>query len=134
MDYQPYLYSKRALLIINPVAGRKAVNTQIAPIVRIFMEAGYLVTTMITAHRGEASIFARQYAKGYDLLVCAGGDGTLNEVINGLADAEIRIPLGYIPCGTTNDFAASHGISADILKAARQAAYGKETVYDIGWF
>ena len=125
MDYQPYLYSKRALLIINPVAGRKAVNTQIAPIVRIFMEAGYLVTTMITAHRGEASIFARQYAKGYDLLVCAGGDGTLNEVINGLADAEIRIPLGYIPCGTTNDFAASHGISADILKAA---------LYDIGCF
>ena len=89
---------------------------------------------MITAHRGEASIFARQYAKGYDLLVCAGGDGTLNEVINGLADAEIRIPLGYIPCGTTNDFAASHGISAVILKAARQAAYGKETVYDIGCF
>ena len=134
MDYQPYLYSKRALLIINPVAGRKAVNTQIAPIIRIFMEAGYLVTTMITARRGEASIFARQYAKGYDLLVCAGGDGTLHEVINGLANAEIRIPLGYIPCGTTNDFAASHGISADILKAARQAAYGKETVYDIGCF
>ena len=134
MDYQPYLYSKRALLIINPVAGRKAVNTQIAPIIRIFMEAGYLVTTMITARRGEASIFARQYAKGYDLLVCAGGDGTLHEVINGLANAEIRIPLGYIPCGTTNDFAASHGISADILKAARQAAYGKESVYDIGCF
>ena len=94
MDYQPYLYSKRALLIINPVAGRKAVNTQIAPIIRIFMEAGYLVTTMITARRGEASIFARQYAKGYDLLVCAGGDGTLHEVINGLANAEIRIPAG----------------------------------------
>ena len=58
----------------------------------------------------------------------------MHEVINGLANAEIRIPLGYIPCGTTNDFAASHGISADILKAARQAAYGKETVYDIGCF
>ena len=49
MDYQPYLYSKRALLIINPVAGRKAVNTQIAPIIRIFMEAGYAKTVLWVA-------------------------------------------------------------------------------------
>ena len=126
--------SRRALLIINPVSGKKMVLRYIPQIIRIFMDAGYLVTTVVTSRRGEAIEYARDLGGGFDLICCTGGDGTLNETITGLALGNIRVPLGYIPCGSTNDFAVSRGLSADILTAARQAAAGKPRLYDIGLF
>ncbi len=125
---------KHLLLIINPVSGKKAILRYIPQIIRIFMDAGYLVTTMVTARRGEATDFARNLGGEFDLICCAGGDGTVNEAVTGLASAGISTPLSYIPCGSTNDFALSRSLSTDILTAARQAANGKCRRYDIGQF
>lgn len=125
---------KRLLLIANPVAGRKALQKMLPQIIRIFMDAGYLVTAMVTSERGEAKYLAQTYGSEYDLLVAAGGDGTLNEVVCGLADGEISVPLGYIPCGSTNVFAEAHGISADILTAAKAIAHGELREVDVGRF
>lgn len=126
--------NKSALLIINPVSGKKQVLKYIPNIIRSLMEGGYAVTVMVTGSRGEATEFAREYGAKYDLVCCTGGDGTLNETLSGLAMADIHVPLGYIPCGSTNDFAMSHNLALDIPTAAENIASGRRTVYDIGKF
>ena len=70
----------------------------------------------------------------FDLVVCSGGDGTLDEVVTGMMKRKKRIPIGYIPTGTTNDFASSLHISKDILSAADTAVHGKVFACDIGTF
>lgn len=127
-------FKRRALLIINPVSGKRMVLRYIPQIIRIFMDAGYLVTTVVTSRRGDAVDYAHDLGGGFDLICCTGGDGTLNETITGLARGDIHVPIGYIPCGSTNDFAVSRALSTDILTAARQAASGKQKQYDIGLF
>lgn len=125
---------KKALLIINPVAGRKVVQRYVTLIVRRLMDQGYAVTTAVTADRGEARWIAAHDAACFELLVCAGGDGTLNECLSGLADADLAVPLGYIPCGSTNDFALTHGLSTDIPTAVEALCAGRERRYDLGCF
>jgi len=127
-------YSKKALLIINPVSGKKLVLKHIPYIIRRFMDSGYLVTTCVTSRRGEATELAALLGGSFDLVCCTGGDGTLNETLNGLALAGLQVPLGYIPCGSTNDFAACHNLSSDIVKAADNVARGTQRRYDIGRF
>lgn len=126
--------TKKAMFIINPVSGRKLALRHVPQIVRILMDAGYLVTTLVTGKKGDAAEFARELAGEYDLVVCTGGDGTLNETLAGLASAGIHVPLGYIPAGSTNDFALCHGISTDVLTAANNIVGGEECRYDIGRF
>jgi YegS/Rv2252/BmrU family lipid kinase len=125
---------KKALLIINPVAGRKQVQRFVVQIVRSLMDKGYLVTTVVTAGRAQAREWIAQRGGDFDLLVCAGGDGTLNECASGMADANLSIPLGYIPCGSTNDFASAHGLTTDILTEATRIADGRRKRYDLGCF
>ena len=125
---------KKCLLIVNPVAGRKSIQKNIPQIVRIFMDAGYLVTTTVTAAKGEAEMLAREYAASHDLIVAAGGDGTLNEVVVGLAHAGITVPVGYIPCGSTNEFATVQQLPTDSLAAARAIANGGVRSLDLGMF
>ena len=127
-------YSRRALLIVNPVSGKRAVIRYIPDIIRSLMDAGYLVTATVTAQRGEAKELAASLGGGCDLICCTGGDGTLNEVVSGLAAEGIEVPLGYIPCGSTNDFAISRNLSPDIPTAAKRAAEGIVRRYDIGRF
>lgn len=127
-------FTKRALLIINPVSGKKQILRFIPQVIRVFMDAGYMVTTMITSARGEATEFSRRYGRDFDLICCTGGDGTLNEALSGLAAEDIHVPLGYIPCGSTNDFANSHSLSTDIVTAAKNIASGRTAQYDIGRF
>jgi YegS/Rv2252/BmrU family lipid kinase len=127
-------FDKKALLIINPVSGKKMVLRHIPYIVRRLMDSGYLVTTCITSRRGEATELAASLGKDYDLVCCTGGDGTLNETITGIARADIHVPIGYIPCGSTNDFAMSHGLSTEITRAADNIAGGNRNQYDIGHF
>ena len=127
-------FSKRAMLIINPVSGKKLVLRCIPQIIRILMEGGYMVTVMITGKRGEATKFAQKYGQDFDLVCCTGGDGTLNETLSGLASGNIHVPLGYIPCGSTNDFAASRALSTDLITAAKNISAGRQTRYDIGRF
>ena len=125
---------RSALLIVNPVSGKKLVLRYLPQIVRTLMDAGYLVTFMVTARRGEATEFAARYGGRHDLVCCTGGDGTLNETVSGLAREGISVPVGYIPCGSTNDFAVSRGLSPDIPTAAAAIAAGRRRRFDIGRF
>ena len=122
------------MLIVNPVSGKKLVLRYIPNIIRSLMDAGYMVTTLVTSRRGEATEFAQRYGRDFQLVTCTGGDGTLNEVLTGLAKEGIDVPLGYIPCGSTNDFASSHQLSTNIPLAAQKIAEGKCQRYDIGRF
>ena len=126
--------NRKLLLIVNPVSGKKVILPALTDVIRSFMEEGYSVTTMVTGERGEATDFAVRYAKDYNLIVCAGGDGTINETITGLASIGLKKPIGYIPCGSTNDFANAHNLSLDIQTAAKNAATGAISAYDIGQF
>ena len=97
---------KKLLMIVNPRAGKTRSRAPFYDVIARFCRAGYLVSLRQTTGRGEAAALAAG-AAGYDLVVCCGGDGTLNETVSGILTLEERPPLGYIPCGSTNDFAAS---------------------------
>lgn len=92
------------------------------------------MTVFPTGKSGDATQFAQLYGNEFDLIVCIGGDGTLNEVITGIIRDDCCTPLGYIPAGSTNDFAACHGISSDMLEAAQNIISGKPKKIDIGKF
>lgn len=125
---------KKMLFIVNPVSGRKAVLKYLAEIMQLFLQNGYLVTTIVTTKRGDATSFAMEYGADYDLLVCTGGDGTLNEVTTGLSKGNVKVPVGYIPCGSTNDFAACHGLSSNIMEAAENIMIKEGHAFDVGRF
>lgn len=125
---------KRILMIMNPCSGKKKAKAYLADIISIFNRADYEVTVHMTAARGDATTVAAQSGAAYDLLVCIGGDGTFNEVITGLHQAGLQIPIGYIPAGSTNDFANSLHLSKDILAAAQDIAEGSSHSLDIGKF
>lgn len=127
-------FDKKALLIINPVSGKKQVLRHIPYIIRRLMDSGYLVTSCVTSRRGEAIELSSALSRDYDLVCCTGGDGTLNETLTGIAREGIHVPIGYIPCGSTNDFAVFHGLSTDITKAADNVALGRRRRFDIGRF
>lgn len=95
------------------------------------------VTVAPTMHRGHASMMAATAAEeGYDTVICCGGDGTFNETVSGLmrVPADQRPVLGYIPAGSTNDFAATMGLSGNLRAAARTAVGEHETPIDVGHF
>lgn len=125
---------KKLLLILNPNAGTQKARRVLANIVSLFGEYGYLSTVCVTAKRGDAVDFARDYGGEHDLVVTSGGDGTLNETITGLMRGGHATPIGYIPAGSTNDFAASLGLSSDILRAARDIMEGRLQELDVGRF
>lgn len=122
---------KKVLIIANPCSGKCKSKKVIGFITKEFALAGYVTTVCFTECMGDAERLARENANGQDLVVCIGGDGTLNELINGLLKAEIKVPVGYIPMGCTNDFARSMKISKNYKKAVRQILAGKGTNLDI---
>lgn len=124
----------KVLLIVNPAAGQLKAKTGLMDIVRRMNALGCLVTVVTTQRRSQASELVRELAADYDRLVCCGGDGTLNEVIAGLMQTEGPKELGYIPAGTTNDFAAGLGLSKDLGKAAEAAVCGLAHELDLGSF
>ncbi|MCQ2456560.1 MAG: YegS/Rv2252/BmrU family lipid kinase [Clostridia bacterium] len=103
-------------------------------IVQIFCENGLDVSVTVTSYAGHATEIAENLDESYDIVACAGGDGTLNEVIAGVLRGGRNVPIGYIPCGSTNDFASTIGLSKDLGKAALDIATGKEVGFDIGRF
>lgn len=125
---------KRLLLMLNPCAGQRKANRLLPEILRIFLDAGYRCETYVTADSGDATRFAAKHASEFDRVVCVGGDGTLNETIAGLLQAGAQIPIGYIPAGTTNDYASSLGLSPNVLEAARDAVEGEPHPLDVGSF
>ena len=124
---------KKLLFIINPKAGKIKIKNSLLSIIDLFCRSGYLVTAVTTQYGGHAGELAAK-ASGYDLLVCAGGDGTLNEVIGGVVSCGSDIPIGYIPCGSTNDFASCLGLANNPLKAAEDILSGVPRSLDVGQF
>lgn len=125
---------KKLFLVMNPCSGKKRANKVLAEIIDVFNRADYEVTAYMTAARGDATRVAAERAADFDRIVCVGGDGTLNEVIAGLHKVGQQTPIGYIPAGSTNDFANSLGLPKDLLDAARLAATGEPRKLDIGSF
>ena len=125
---------KKMLFVMNPYAGQRRANRYLADILSIFNRAGYRVEAYMTGARGEATDIVRQYAPEMDLVACCGGDGTFNETVAGVLKANRDIPVGYIPAGSTNDFAASLHLPTEPLEAAREIVEGVPIAYDAGSF
>lgn len=125
---------KKLLLILNPIAGTKKVSKNLTEIISDFNRAEYDVHVHVTACKGDATNSVKELGKDADLIVCCGGDGTLNETITGIIESGIDVPIGYIPSGSTNDFASSFSLPTDILKACECILYGNPTPCDVGKF
>ena len=126
---------KRILFISNPVAGKLGSRTAMFDVIEEFCKKGFEVTVAITQYRSHATELAKTASeRGFDYVVCAGGDGTVKEAICGIMQQENKIPLGYIPCGTTNDFANTVGLSLIPAHAAAAITKEKPISIDVGRF
>lgn len=126
---------KRLLFIYNPHAGKELLKPKLSDIIDIFVKAGYEVVAYPTQSYQDAYKKVLKYnAEDYDLIVCSGGDGTIDEVVTGMMRRSERTPVGYIPTGTTNDFANSLHIPRGLLKAADNAVNGTLFPCDVGKF
>ena len=125
---------KRLLFVFNPFSGKAQIKNQLLDIVDTMVKAEYEVTIYPTQASGDAIHKVEAEAGDYDLVVCSGGDGTLDETVTGMMHREKKVPLGYIPAGSTNDFATSLGIPKDMTKAAQAAVSGRPFACDIGSF
>lgn len=125
---------KKMLFIFNPKAGKGKIKTSLWEIVDIFNKGGYEVLIRATQHPRDAYEQARDYAEKMDLIVCSGGDGTLDEVVTGVMEKKSSVPIGYIPAGSTNDFANSLFVPKNMAAAASMIM--EEQLYhcDIGQF
>ncbi|MDE7037166.1 MAG: acylglycerol kinase family protein, partial [Lachnospiraceae bacterium] len=116
---------KRLLFIYNPRAGKELLKPRLSDIIDIFVKAGYEVTVYPTQAYRDAYKKVLEYdASNYDLIVCSGGDGTIDEVVTGMMHRKERTPVGYIPTGTTNDFANRVHSPMGRLTAADNALNG----------
>lgn len=124
----------RILFIMNPKAGTMQAAKYLVDILHIFSDEGYRTTVMMTNRAGDGRDFAEKYANEAEIVACSGGDGTLNEVISGVIASGCKRKIGYIPAGSTNDFAAGVGLPKGILDAAEVIVKGKPRTLDIGSF
>lgn len=125
---------KKVLFIVNPKSGKGSIRSKLLDIVDIFVKAEFDLTLYISQSAGDARAKAKEVEGRYELVICSGGDGTLDEVISGMMECEKRSAIGYIPCGSTNDFAHSLKIPTSMTKAAEHIAAWKEFPCDIGRF
>jgi diacylglycerol kinase (ATP) len=126
---------KRARIIYNPTSGRELFKKHLATVLHKLETAGYETSCHATTGAGDAIDAAKlAVSRQYDLVVAAGGDGTINEVVNGLAEQDYRPKLGVIPVGTTNDFARALHIPRDVEAAADIIVKGETIPVDIGKF
>ena len=122
------------LFIFNPKAGKEQIKNRLGDIIELFCFAGHNVCVKETFGPGDATKYVLEAEDRVDRIVCAGGDGTLDEVVKGMYQRERKIPIGYIPAGSTNDFAASLGIPTRINDAAKIAISDKLFACDLGLF
>lgn len=126
---------KNMLFVYNPKAGKGSIKTYLSDIIYYFIKSGYKIRIHATQKKGDAIEIVHSIAHHpYDLVVCSGGDGTLDEVVTGIIKSETRIPIGYLPAGSTNDFARSLNISSHMLEAAKSVVHGREFPCDVGRF
>ena len=125
---------KKMLFLVNPKAGKGAIRNDLLDIVLIFSNAGYEVILYPTKDSADAERKIKEDGDCFDIIVCAGGDGTLDNVVRGYFAKGLDVPLGYIPVGTTNDFARTIKLSRKPTEAARQIVNGKVNKFDVGKF
>ncbi len=125
---------KNMCFIVNPCSGKMKIRPVLLDILEIFNKAGYNVDIKVTLYNGHAIEMAQTLGDDVDILAVSGGDGTLNEVLTGLLKNGKKLPIGYIPAGSTNDFAATLGIPTDPKKAAMRIVSGGGMDVDIGKF
>ena len=125
---------KKALVIINQHTAKYRLRVDLLDLLDILTKGGLECFTRPTQKAGDAMQYTAENAADYDIVVCVGGDGTLSEVITGLCrlESDKRPPVGYIPAGTTNDFAASIGLPSDPLAAAKIVVEGSPRYMDCG--
>lgn len=125
---------KKAVFIYNPRSGKAQMESHLATVIHSFNQNGYKVLMYATQYPKQAQEIVEEEGNDSDLIVCSGGDGTLNEVINGMMNLKKQPPLGYIPAGSTNDFAISLGLPKDVKEGMEVALKGNPFVCDVGKF
>lgn len=125
---------KKLVFIFNPKAGKGKIKTALMDIVDIFNKGGYEVIIRATQAPKDAYEQVKKYADKVDMIVCSGGDGTLDEVVTGITELGSSVPVGYIPAGSTNDFANSLFIPKNMLEAASIIMKGELYKCDVGRF
>lgn len=126
--------AKKLLFIYNPCAGKGKIRSKLMDIIGVFADDGYEVTVHPTKGKGDARRAVKEKKRRYDIVVCSGGDGTLDEVVAGMMESDKKVPIGYIPAGSTNDFARSLGLPKNMVQAAQTAVKGRRFSCDIGGF
>ncbi len=124
----------RVLFIFNPLSGMGQIKNQLLGIINRFSEAGYDLTVYASQAHLDAYNLTKNRGADFSLVVCAGGDGTLNEVINGIMTLKEKPMLGYIPAGSTNDYAASLKLPKNMIKASELIVNGATSSFDVGYF
>lgn len=125
---------KKMLFILNPRSGKEQIRGYLMKILDIFTRSGYDIRVHVTQGRWDAARVAERWGGHVDVVVCSGGDGTLNETVSGMMCLKSMPFLGYIPAGSTNDFASSLGISRKMLQAANELVEGTPFSFDLGRF
>ena len=124
--------TKRLMLLVNPTAGRSGYRNCLSDVLEAFYSSGHLPTVFFTTAPGDATRLVLEHSKGFDIVVCMGGDGTLSEVISGIIQTPEPPDLGYIPLGTANDVASSLNLPRRPQKAAQRIIEGSPFAFDVG--
>lgn len=125
---------KRIVLIVNPRAGRCRGAKHLGDLAQAIQDKEYLPVVLLTGKPGDARRFACEHGGEADVVCCVGGDGTFSEVVSGMAAAKHSAPIGYIPAGSTNDYASSLGLSLNLHTATLDAIGGEAQSFDLGIF
>lgn len=126
--------NKKMLLVVNPVSGKKLAKQYMMRMINRFDQTGYNVTACCTQINKNAYDIVKNRGREFDIVVCCGGDGTLKETVCGIMELGLDIPVGYLPMGSTNDFAHSMNIPTDVFEAVEAIINGEPKPVDIGQF
>ena len=125
---------KKLLFVYNPKAGKAQIRTKLADVLDVFAKGGYELTVYPTQKRDDARRIVAERSRDYELVVCSGGDGTLDETVTGMMQSGFHTPIGYIPAGSTNDFGGSLALPKNMVKAAETIVKGRNFSCDMGAF
>ena len=128
------MQKQKMLFVYNPRSGKGLIRNHLSTILETFAACGYELTVHPTQKEMDAGEVVQEKAAAYDIIVCSGGDGTLDEVVTGMMNSSVRRRIGYIPAGSTNDFGNSLGIPKQMDLAAEVIAGGEPFACDIGRF
>jgi YegS/Rv2252/BmrU family lipid kinase len=123
---------KKLLFVFNPRAGKAQIPGRIFDIINYYTQQGYLVTVYPTQMADDGRSYVQEMDEHYDMIICSGGDGTLNEIISGILLSQCDCVLGYIPSGSTNDFGRSLGLPMNIEEAMKITCHGEAKAIDVG--